>query len=54
MIYRPKLIICGASAYAREWNYARLRKVGCVLCGFFLFFRRTRWHSETECVKLER
>lgn len=27
-LYRPKLIICGASAYAREWDYARLRKVG--------------------------
>ncbi|KAI9207080.1 serine hydroxymethyltransferase [Polychytrium aggregatum] len=26
-LFRPKLIICGASAYAREWDYARLRKV---------------------------
>ncbi|KAJ3137961.1 Serine hydroxymethyltransferase 2 [Geranomyces variabilis] len=26
-LYRPKLIICGASAYAREWDYARLRKI---------------------------
>ncbi|MCL2597812.1 MAG: serine hydroxymethyltransferase [Paludibacter sp.] len=24
---RPKLIIAGASAYSREWNYARIRKV---------------------------
>ena len=24
---QPKLIICGASAYTREWNYARLREV---------------------------
>ena len=24
---RPKLIIAGASAYAREWDYARIRKV---------------------------
>lgn len=23
----PKLIICGASAYARDWDYARLRKI---------------------------
>ncbi|MDW7695214.1 serine hydroxymethyltransferase [Flammeovirgaceae bacterium SG7u.111] len=23
---KPKLIICGASAYSREWNYAALRK----------------------------
>ncbi|RHZ81242.1 hypothetical protein Glove_122g103 [Diversispora epigaea] len=26
-IYRPKLIICGASAYPRDWDYAKLRKV---------------------------
>ena len=24
---RPKLIICGASAYSREWDYARFRKI---------------------------
>lgn len=24
---RPKLIICGASAYSREWDYKRIRKV---------------------------
>ena len=24
---RPKLIICGASAYSREWNYERLRDI---------------------------
>lgn len=24
---RPKLIICGASAYARDWDYARFRKI---------------------------
>lgn len=24
---QPKLIICGASAYARDWDYARLRKI---------------------------
>ncbi|GAA4343459.1 serine hydroxymethyltransferase [Flaviaesturariibacter amylovorans] len=24
---RPKLIICGASAYSREWDYARIRAV---------------------------
>ncbi|MCC7297451.1 MAG: serine hydroxymethyltransferase [Bacteroidia bacterium] len=24
---KPKLIICGASAYSREWNYARLREI---------------------------
>lgn len=25
--YRPKMIICGGSAYAREWNYARFREI---------------------------
>ncbi|MDG1148450.1 MAG: serine hydroxymethyltransferase [Crocinitomicaceae bacterium] len=24
---RPKLIICGASAYSRDWDYARVRKI---------------------------
>lgn len=26
-LFHPKLIICGASAYPREWNYERFRKV---------------------------
>ena len=30
-LYRPKIIIAGASAYARNWDYARMRKVGTVL-----------------------
>lgn len=34
---KPKLIICGASAYSRDWDYARLRKiadkVGALLLG---------------------
>lgn len=25
--YRPKLIICGGSAYPREWDYKRLRQI---------------------------
>lgn len=25
--FRPKLIICGGSAYPREWDYARFRKI---------------------------
>jgi len=25
--FRPKLIICGASAYPRDWDYARLRQI---------------------------
>jgi glycine hydroxymethyltransferase len=26
-LFRPKLIVCGASAYPREWDYATLRRV---------------------------
>ena len=26
-LHRPKLIICGASAYARDWDYQRFRKI---------------------------
>lgn len=25
--HKPKLIICGASAYSRDWDYARIRKI---------------------------
>eukprot|EP01038_Epipyxis_sp_PR26KG_P002791 gene2791-3963_t len=24
---KPKLLICGASAYSRDWDYVRLRKI---------------------------
>jgi len=27
LLFRPKLIICGGSAYPREWDYARFRKI---------------------------
>lgn len=26
-VFRPKLLICGASAYPREWDFARLRSI---------------------------
>lgn len=26
-LFRPKLIICGGSAYPREWDYAKFRKI---------------------------
>lgn len=26
-VYRPKLLICGASAYPRDWDYERMRKI---------------------------
>ena len=25
--FRPKMIICGGSAYPREWDYKRLRQI---------------------------
>jgi glycine hydroxymethyltransferase len=26
-LFRPKMLICGASAYPREWEYAKMRKI---------------------------
>lgn len=26
-IFKPRLIICGASAYPRDWDYAELKKI---------------------------
>merc|ERR1719472_536060 len=36
MLFRPKMIIAGASAYPREWDYARIRKI-CDATGAFMF-----------------
>jgi glycine hydroxymethyltransferase len=33
---RPKLIICGASAYSRDWDYVRIRKVADEIGAFVL------------------
>jgi len=33
---RPKLIIAGASAYTREWDYARIRRVADEIGAIFL------------------
>lgn len=33
---KPKLIICGASAYSRDWNYARLRQIADGVGAFLL------------------
>jgi glycine hydroxymethyltransferase len=33
---KPKLIICGASAYSRDWDYARIRKVADEIGAFVL------------------
>ena len=27
MLFRPKMIIAGASAYPRDWDYTRIRKI---------------------------
>ena len=27
MDFRPKMIICGGSAYPREWDYKRIRAI---------------------------
>eukprot|EP00879_Flechtneria_rotunda_P012138 GHRR01012677.1.p1 GENE.GHRR01012677.1~~GHRR01012677.1.p1 ORF type:complete len:468 (+),score=154.35 GHRR01012677.1:121-1524(+) len=34
--YRPKLIIAGGSAYAREWDYARFREIADKVGAYFL------------------
>lgn len=26
-LYKPRLVVCGGSAYPRDWDYARLRKI---------------------------
>lgn len=33
---KPRLIICGASAYSRDWDYARLRKIADKVGAFLL------------------
>ena len=33
---KPKLIICGASAYSREWNYTRIRQIADSIGAFVL------------------
>merc|ERR1711920_721381 len=35
MVFRPAMILCGASAYPRDWDYARMRKI-CDATGAFL------------------
>merc|ERR1719472_136057 len=35
LMFRPKLIVAGASAYPREWDYARMRKI-CDVTGAFM------------------
>lgn len=27
LLFKPRILICGASAYPRDWDYARLRKI---------------------------
>ncbi len=35
--FRPKLLICGGSAYPRDWDYARLRAIANKVCVFCIF-----------------
>lgn len=35
--YRPKLIICGGSAYTREWDYKRFREIADKVCLAMVF-----------------
>lgn len=34
--YKPKMIIGGGSAYSREWDYARMRKIADEVCAIFM------------------
>lgn len=36
LLHKPKLIICGASAYARDWDYARFRSIADQIGAFLL------------------
>ena len=36
LVYRPRMIVAGASAYPREWDYKRLRKIATEV-GAYLF-----------------
>lgn len=40
MLFRPKLIVAGASSYARLYDYARVRKVNniSIFLGFIIEF----------------
>merc|ERR1712194_257512 len=40
MMFRPKMIIAGASAYPREWDYARIHKSLRGPRAGMIFFRR--------------
>lgn len=36
LLFRPKLIIAGGSAYPREWDYARMRKIADAVGAYFM------------------
>ena len=48
-LFRPRLVICGASAYPRDWDYARLRKVRSHLMFLFVCYF-TCWLHGAEVV----
>lgn len=35
--FRPKVLVAGASAYPREWDFARLRDIADAVGAYFLF-----------------
>lgn len=35
-LFHPKLIICGGSAYPREWDYKRLREIADENCAYLM------------------
>lgn len=38
VLFRPKLIVAGASAYARLYDYDRIRKVFVISLAVFMYF----------------
>ena len=36
LVFRPKMLICGASAYPRDWDYERMRKIADSVGAFLL------------------
>ena len=45
-LFRPKLIVAGASAYARHYEYSRMRKVRRSPCIVQLHVQRTAYRSQ--------
>ena len=50
-VYKPRLIICGASAYSRDLDYERFREIA-DSCGAYLMcdMSHNRWVMSFPCV----